>query len=124
MTPITSLWPCHGQGVDLVTQHNYGPRPGVVTLVGGGQRRTPWAPAVARGGAEEGEGEAAFETPDANHGDGADEEIQLTPPLPSPTRSPRRGPPASPAPSNSLRRSRRAAAADANAQLDSEYADI
>ena len=113
MTPITSLWPCHGQGVNLVTQHNYGPRPGVVTLVGGGQRRTPWAPAAATGGAEEGEGSAVFAAPE----DGANTEIALTPPPPSPTRSPRRSPTVSPA---LLRRSQRAAAAGANLQLQRE----
>ena len=120
MTPITSLWPCPGQGVELVSPHNYGPRPTEVTAVGGGQQQTPWAPAAATGErGEEGEGSAVFETSDtvdANPENGAEVEIQLTPPPPSP----RRSPPASPA----LRRSRRAAAADANVQLEREYIKI
>jgi len=113
MTPITSPWPCPGQGAELVTPHNYGPRPTEVAAVGGGQRRTPWAPSAAMRRAEEGEGSTVFATPE----DGANAEIQLTPPLPSPTRSPRRSPAVAPAPAALLRRSRRAAAAGANLQL-------
>ena len=75
MTPITSLWPCPGQGAELVTPHNYGPRPTEVATVGGGQRRTPWAPSAATRRTEEGEGSTIF----ANSEDGANEEIQLTP---------------------------------------------
>ena len=120
MTPITSLWPCPGQGAELVTPHNYGPRPTEVAAVGGGQRRTPWAPSAAMRRAEEGEGSTVFATPE----DGANAEIQLTPPLPSPTRSPRRSPAVSPAPAALLRRSRRAAAAGANLQLQREYINI
>ena len=120
MTPITSLWPCPGQGAELVTPHNYGPRPTEVAAVGGGQRRTPWAPPAAMRRAEEGEGSPVFATPE----DGANAEIQLTPPLPSPTRSPRRSPAVAPAPAALLRRSRRAAAAGANLQLQREYINI
>ena len=103
MAPITSLWPCPGQGVELVTPHNHGPRPTGLTAVGGGLMRTPLAPASATR-TEEGEGSA---------------ETRLTPP--SPTRSPRRSPLISPAPAALMRRSRRAAAVDANLQMQREY---
>ena len=103
VAPITSLWPCPGQGVELVTPHNHGPRPTGLTAVGGGLMRTPLAPASATR-TEEGEGSA---------------ETRLTPP--SPTRSPRRSPPISPAPAALMRRSRRAAAVDANLQMQREY---
>ena len=74
--------------MELVSPHNYGPRPTEVTAVGGGQQRTPWAPAAATGErGEEGEGSAVFETSDT---------VDANPP-PSPTGNPRRSPLASPA---------------------------
>ena len=90
-------------GVGLVTPHNFGPRPREVAAVGGGQRRTPWAPA-ATAGAEAGEGSAGFE----NSQDAAEVVVLTPPPAGSPLR----------------RRSQRAAAADANVQLQSEYVYI